>query len=141
MSAAEDCFGLLRQYSAVYPDFTRVEGVAWESIAPAVRALLARRGELEECEEGWKTAIAAGELGFVPSGRDFTLDYDHLEWYKAAVERDWVMEGDQEFTIFKKKAGFATSNWKFFHEAAADYRATLFQKTCEAAGLPGIIPA
>lgn len=141
MSAAEDCFVFLRRYGEVYHSFERVEGVAWESIVPAVRALLARRGELEECEEAWKTAIAQGELGFIPFGRDLALDYDYLEWYEAAVDQDWVMEGDQEFTVFEKKEGFATSNWKFFHEAAAYYRSTVFQKTCEAAGLPGIISA
>ena len=117
LDAAQNCYVVLLRFLRRFPQFSQRPPLPWQGILGKINDLFSQKGELGERIEAWKAAIREGEIGFPPDERDKELHYDDREWFRAAVK---VIEGEPD--RYERLEGFETSNWKYFHDAAAFHR-------------------
>jgi len=133
--AAKNCHDLLVEFFNKLPNFIPSQIMNWEKNAIKLKELFNYSGSIEECEKLWKSAISNGDIGFVPSGRDLSLSYNDTDWFNDAINQETRIAENYEYIGFEKKAGFDSSDWKHFNEAASFYRSAIFLQICNEKGL------
>ncbi len=119
LDAAQNCYQCMIVFLSRFPGFSQGNHLAWHEIASSIHELFENQAELDGRVKAWKDAISAGEFGPRPEGRDTALDYDDREWFREAVKVEITQEGR---THYERRAGFESSNWKYFHDAGALHR-------------------
>jgi hypothetical protein len=132
LDAAQSCYRVLTRFLSQFPGFSYELPVPWHRITTKVSNQFQTQEDLENRIRAWKGAISGGELGFKPEGRDMNLNYDDREWFREAVKVDTPPGvGDQ----YERNSGFETSNWKYFHDAAAFHRFTVLHEVLPEYGI------
>jgi len=116
LDAAQNCYTLLLRFLKQSPQFSSESAVPWQNIVVRVSDLFGKEGSLEERAKGWQGAIADGSLGFDPKEEEKNLQYGNRDWFKAAVK---VTKTEGQPDKYEKQPNFESSNWKYFHDAAA----------------------
>jgi len=125
LDAAQNCYMVLLRFLRLFPQFSRNRPLPWQEIVGSISRLFSMKGDLDDRAEAWQKTISDGGLGFAPEDKDIGLDYNDREWFKAAVN---VIKTDYEDDRYERKPGFETSNWKYFHDAAAFHRFTVLHE-------------
>lgn len=121
MDAAQNCYMVLVKFLKQYPQFSAKNPVPWQDFSGKVSALFGEKGTCEERFNRWRGAISTGEFQFTPGGRDLTIDYADRDWFGNAVTVLEILNAadPEKPGRYERKAGFETSQWKYFHDAAA----------------------
>jgi hypothetical protein len=132
LDAAQSCYQFLIKVLDRFPGFSVRSRVPWHEIAARVGNLFQTKRELEDRVKAWKDAISGSEFEFKAEGRDVNIDYDDREWFRVAVKVDKVPDDGEQY---ERYPGFETSNWKYFHDAAAFHRFTVLHEVLPEYGM------
>jgi hypothetical protein len=138
LEAAQNCHKVLAQFLNKFEDsFRDSRFIPWDQIEGKVMELFRQPTDLAGCVTAWGEAIANGEFGFQPQGKDINLIYDASEWFNVAIETESMVnqESGQFIECFFKNDNYEASDIKYFNEAAGFYWSTLFTKNAERLGL------
>ena len=125
LEAAQACYRVMLKFLRNFPEFSETAFIPWQNIARSFSDQFTVAGDLDLRVQRWKEAISAGGFGFSPTDRDINLDYEDREWFGQAVE---VTRSQGDPDKYNRIAGFETSNWKYFHDAAAYHRFSLLHE-------------
>lgn len=104
----------------------------WGDLKEPVDNLFQTNGNINRRIAAWKDAISNGDFGFNTDVRDKQLRYDDREWFNEAVT---VITRERQPERYEWKDGFATSNWKYFHDAATFHRFTVLHEVLPEYGM------
>jgi hypothetical protein len=136
--AAQNCHKVLSQFMDKFEDnFRDSKFIPWEQLEGKIMDLFRTPTDLAGCVTAWAKAIAEGEFGFQPHGKDINLIYDASEWFNVAIKTESTLnqESGQFVEYFFKNDNYEASDLKYFNEAAGFYWSTLFTKNAERLGL------
>ena len=132
LDAAQNCYMVLLHFLRRFPQFSPNQPLPWQGMVDKLNALFTMKGDLEDRMQAWQKDISEGKFGFAPQDQDAELDYNDRQWFKTAVEA--IKEADKP-ERYERKAGFETSDWKYFHDAAAFHRFTALHEVLPAYGI------
>ena len=130
LSAARECYGLLREFLARVPDERGWTGRPFEEIEGILADLFKLPGGLEDRCKRWQGAIREGQFFKPESGEDPI--YRKGAWFREAIEVDF----DEEAGLrYRWQRNFNRSNWRLFHAAAALWRFTVLNEVLPEIGV------
>ena len=132
LDAAQNCYMVLLHFLRRFPQFSANQSLPWQEMADTLNGLFSMKGGLEDRMQAWQKHISEGKFRFAPHDQDAELDYHDRQWFKTAVE---VFKEADKPERYERKAGFETSNWKYFHDAAAFHRFTALHEVLPAYGI------
>jgi len=133
LDAAQACYLYLVRFLAVFPEFSTAPALPWHTLARPLQDIFAREDcSLTARQEAWQQAIAAGEPGFTAAREDKGIAYDDRQWFREAVV---VRETPDRPDEYERRENFATSHWKYFHDAAALHRFTVLHEILPECGM------
>lgn len=138
LAAAHHCYLVLSRFLDKFADdFRDFKAISWEQIQDKIMTLFQHASDEKECITAWGTAIGNSELGFNSQGKDINLIYDEGEWFNLAIKSESRMdpESGQFVDYYYKNDNYDVSDLKYFNEAAAFYRDTLFVENAREFGL------
>lgn len=132
LDAAQNCYMVMLQFLKRFPHFSLNPPLPWQEMVDKLSNLFTMKADLEDRMKAWQKHIAEGKFGFAPQDEDAELDYNDRQWFKTAVQ---VIKGPDKPDRYERKAGFETSNWKYFHDGAAFHRFTTLHEVLPAYGI------
>jgi hypothetical protein len=119
LDAAQNCYMVLLQFLRRFPRFSLNPPLPWQEMVGQLNNLFALKRDLVDRIRAWQEHIADGRFGFAPEEGDAGLGYHDRQWFREAVK---VIQEPDKPDRYERRAGFETSNWKYFHDAAAFHR-------------------
>jgi hypothetical protein len=133
LDAAQNCYEVLLGFLAAFADhYSHGSTLPWHELAINCKKLFQNSGDRDTRIKAWKDAISGNCFGFRADDRDRKLNYDDREWFKEAVT---VKQCENNSEHYERKGGFETSNWKYFHDAAAFHRFTVLHEVLPEHGM------
>ncbi len=102
-----------------HPEYRTENILKWEEIKHILIDLFRDNKNPDRRGHIWKRHINRSTFGFTCQPVEKDLSYDDTEWFNDAVDVHITPEGKRTYT---RKANFYTSDWKYFHDAAASHR-------------------
>lgn len=131
LDAAQACYALLAKFLKMRPQLASSPPQPWPSLAGSYRVLFEIDDDLDGRIGKWKEAIGRGLMGFKAGPSDERVDYRDRDWFLKAVQVT-LTDGKEQY---ERLEGFATSHWKYFHDAAAYHRFCVLHEILPAHGM------
>jgi hypothetical protein len=133
LDAAQNCYEVMIGFLTAFSNhYSQDDPLPWHELAVTFKKLFQYNADLETRIKAWKDAISDGTFGFKVDDRDRKLNYDDREWFRDAVG---VKMDKQNSELYERREGFETSNWKYFHDAAAFHRFTVLHEVLPQHGM------
>lgn len=108
-----------------HPEYRTGPMVDWENVEKSLGDLFRKGKNPTRIGNLWKENLNRSAFGFTCCSTEKDLFYDERQWFEDAVE---VHIDPQGRRTYRKKDHFETSNWKYFHDAAASHRVFAFKE-------------
>ncbi len=133
LDAARNCYEVMPGFLTAFAEhYSHDNPLPWHELAITFKKLFQINADLDTRIKAWKDAISSGVFGFKVDDRDRKLNYDDRQWFREAVT---VKIGENNPELYERKNGFETSNWKYFHDAAAFHRFTVLHEVLPEHGM------
>lgn len=133
LDAAQNCYDVMLGFLTAFREhYSPDTPVPWHDVAKPLADLFQMSNDLESRIPAWKVSIGKGDFGFAVEDKDRQVNYDDREWFKAAVT---VTTNASNTELYERCTGFESSNWKYFHDAAAFHRFTVLHEVLPEHGM------
>lgn len=113
-------------------EYRTENSIPWGAVRKEIVNLFKQKGNLEERCHNWIEKINKSVFGFPCQAVEKDISYHDREWFKKAVI---VETDDEEEEKYFRKDGFHSSDWKYFHDAAASHRFFVLQELLSSKGI------
>lgn len=113
-------------------EYKTEEPIPWGDIKGEVTNLFKQKGDMEERCRNWAEKINDSGFGFDCQATERDISYDDREWFRKAVKVETDTEDKKKYF---REDNFHTSDWKFFHDAAASHRFFVLQELLSSKGI------
>ncbi|HDQ39425.1 MAG TPA: hypothetical protein ENN39_00100 [Desulfonatronum sp.] len=132
LDAAMHCHQVLLKALGAFPAYSQAKPLPWHDLAATFGRLFGLEADLAQRIASWRDAVAGGAFGWKTEKQDKDVRYDDRQWFKDAVSVEKTAEGKESY---ERKPGFESSDWKYFHDAAAFHRFTVLHEVLPEHGM------